>query len=690
MAKYQVDFSGARNIIDPLEGVRNSLQQTNATLGQMIGQDEQRAERLRDEAYRRDALALQQTAAQREADKYNQELADKAFAQKTFAAYNQTPTRDYSALPSQLTDTDRGKAVIEAMSLTPEELANPTMPSAIAKMKNQQILSDEHNKSGQTMLESERFKNAMAATAKDADGMIPLSMWEKQLAMESAERAAMTAKSERAQKAIEELSKDRSELQRAGLKDATTLSAAEIRADSRGSGKSGGVGKDSKTPGWEDYDKYREKLYKDYAYTKLWDAKDVDTVMDRAEALGVKPDDLNKIIKANTEREWGDNTFRTEQVLTDLEAKKPVLTGGGYAGSNTGTSRAASLNPMAGYAELLKQKDAAYRQAVANAANMPLTQADVLAAREAKGATQLDELIAKLGATTGKAEVKPETRNVPAPVTAVEEKPVKTDNTKKMVSDGLNKDGTLNKEAWGVVNESIAYTGKRLPERVTPAEANIIVDTLLKDSAIRGYDKKSLGFTPLTNAQKEYMEFASPSTRGSTVDRNAEWYPSALQIAKKEAERTGDEWAYVVDPNTKQIVETVPGKAPAMEDTSGTFIPLTRIGQGMSRMTGDTLEAISSKKAAEAIASKNAEAAEAIKNAERLKPFQEAQKVREQLAESLRLSPGRRAGEPILPIKKVGDTAKNVKNQEEARLKLLKQLEKEKRSLQKEMKRSGQ
>ena len=77
MAKYQVDFSGARNIIDPLEGVRNSLQQTSTTLGQMIGQDEQRAERLRDEAYRRDVLAIQQTAAKRDADKYTQELADR-------------------------------------------------------------------------------------------------------------------------------------------------------------------------------------------------------------------------------------------------------------------------------------------------------------------------------------------------------------------------------------------------------------------------------------------------------------------------------------------------------------------------------------------------------------------------------------------------------------------------------------
>lgn len=673
MAKYQVDFSGARNIIDPLEGVRNSLQQTNATLGQMIYQDDQRAERLRDEAYRRDALALQQTAAQRDTDKYNQELADRAFAQKTFAAYNQAPTRDYSALPSQLTDTDRGKAVIEAMSLTPEEMANPTMPSAIAKMKNQQILSDTHNESGQTMLESERFKNAVEATAKSTGGMAPLNMWEKQLAMEAAERAAMDAKNERAQKAIEELSKDRSELQMAGLKNATTLSAAEIRAaTSRGSGKSGGTddSKDSKSP----------KIYKaaDYAATEkllkenygFGDETKVANVTAAAAAAKIDPNELYGIV-SGLEIPGLNKTFDEKKVLEAIAAKKPVLTGGGYAGSNTGTpGKFASLDPMAGYAELLKQKDAAYRQAVANAANIPLTQADVLAAREAKGAAQLDELIAKLGATTSKAEVKPETRNVPAPVTAVDEKPVKTDGTKKMASDGLNKDGTLNKEAWGAVNESIAYTGKRLPERVTPAEANIIVDTLLKDSAIRGNDKKSLGFTPLTNVQKEYMEFASPSTRSSTVDRNAKWYPSALQVAKEKAERTGDDWAYVVDPNTKQIVETVPGKAPAMVDNSEIFIPLARAGQGMSRMTGGTLKTISSKKAAEA-----------VKNAERLKPFQEAQKAREQLAESLRLSPGRRAGEPILPIKKVGDTAKNVKNQEEARLKLLEQLEREQRDL---------
>lgn len=40
MAKAQLDFSGARGIIDPLEGLKTSMQQTNSTLGQMIVQDE--------------------------------------------------------------------------------------------------------------------------------------------------------------------------------------------------------------------------------------------------------------------------------------------------------------------------------------------------------------------------------------------------------------------------------------------------------------------------------------------------------------------------------------------------------------------------------------------------------------------------------------------------------------------------
>ena len=42
MAKAQLDFSGARNIINPIEGLSKTFQQTSANLGQMISQDEAR------------------------------------------------------------------------------------------------------------------------------------------------------------------------------------------------------------------------------------------------------------------------------------------------------------------------------------------------------------------------------------------------------------------------------------------------------------------------------------------------------------------------------------------------------------------------------------------------------------------------------------------------------------------------
>lgn len=59
MAKTQLDFSGARGIIDPLQGLMSSVQQTNSNLGQMIVQDEakQQHELTRIRQAKQDALA---------------------------------------------------------------------------------------------------------------------------------------------------------------------------------------------------------------------------------------------------------------------------------------------------------------------------------------------------------------------------------------------------------------------------------------------------------------------------------------------------------------------------------------------------------------------------------------------------------------------------------------------------------
>lgn len=74
MAKTQLDFSGARGIIDPLQGLMSSVQQTNSNLGQMIVQDEakQQHELTRIRQAKQDALATPGTPewlAAKEAEK---------------------------------------------------------------------------------------------------------------------------------------------------------------------------------------------------------------------------------------------------------------------------------------------------------------------------------------------------------------------------------------------------------------------------------------------------------------------------------------------------------------------------------------------------------------------------------------------------------------------------------------------
>lgn len=76
MAKSQLDFSGARNIIDPLEGLRASMQQAGTNLGQMIIQDENRVRQARQDARqdKQDLLATPGTPEWIAAQKAQQEI----------------------------------------------------------------------------------------------------------------------------------------------------------------------------------------------------------------------------------------------------------------------------------------------------------------------------------------------------------------------------------------------------------------------------------------------------------------------------------------------------------------------------------------------------------------------------------------------------------------------------------------
>lgn len=76
MAKAQLDFSGARDIIDPLDGLRASMQQASSNLGQMITQDETRVRQARQDARqdKQDLLATPGTPEWIAAQKAQQEM----------------------------------------------------------------------------------------------------------------------------------------------------------------------------------------------------------------------------------------------------------------------------------------------------------------------------------------------------------------------------------------------------------------------------------------------------------------------------------------------------------------------------------------------------------------------------------------------------------------------------------------
>lgn len=76
MKNQQLDFSGARGIIDPLQWLMSSVQQTNSTLGQMIVQDEARKQQelTRAREARQDALNTPGTPEWIAAQKAQQEM----------------------------------------------------------------------------------------------------------------------------------------------------------------------------------------------------------------------------------------------------------------------------------------------------------------------------------------------------------------------------------------------------------------------------------------------------------------------------------------------------------------------------------------------------------------------------------------------------------------------------------------
>lgn len=148
MAKAQLDFSGARGIIDPLEGLRNSMQQASSNLGQMITQDETRVRQARQDARqdKQDLLATPgspEWIAAKEAEK-NLKLdvtaAEHDWNMKNNPAYrvNIPGTEEYNSVRANKTADEI--ALINARSAVDlaRDAANPTTKILLAKY-NQEL-----------------------------------------------------------------------------------------------------------------------------------------------------------------------------------------------------------------------------------------------------------------------------------------------------------------------------------------------------------------------------------------------------------------------------------------------------------------------------------------------------------------------------------------------------------------------
>ena len=150
MAKAQLDFSGARGIIDPLEGLKTSVQQTNSTLGQMIVQNEaeKQQELTRARQARQDALATPgspEWLAAKEAEKtlrLDMMGAEHDWNMKNNPTYRATipGTEEYETLRKNKTADQISLIDAQSAARLREQLANPATKILMSKYAQEQKL----------------------------------------------------------------------------------------------------------------------------------------------------------------------------------------------------------------------------------------------------------------------------------------------------------------------------------------------------------------------------------------------------------------------------------------------------------------------------------------------------------------------------------------------------------------------
>lgn len=205
MAKAILNFSGASNIIDPLEGLRNSLQQTSSSLGQIRVQDEARARQAR-----LDALATPGSPEWRSAKEAEKNLKIDTMAaeqnwkkefddvyKNAIKSSNQSVvgSPEHAEAQKVLAELAKNKQISE---LEVNAKYNPLMRSQLEELRRQEkersqgevaagaIIDAERPKYKETTVTPEDVEGARVALAKnyEAQTKAQKTAWERRVAKE--------------------------------------------------------------------------------------------------------------------------------------------------------------------------------------------------------------------------------------------------------------------------------------------------------------------------------------------------------------------------------------------------------------------------------------------------------------------------------------------------------------------------
>lgn len=341
------------------------------------------------------------------------------------------------------------------------------------KERLQQGLSDWYDTQGQKMYESEKMADILAQRKKSGAIVTP-EMYAAMAGAKKAEIDIRQKKSEAESKAAETSSKARDEyLLEAAKMDAKTFDKGITSKSSKEGGYNKPITYDAAM-------KKREAVKKDVG---TWMSENIgvggiELFFDEALKNKLTEAEVDSIIGAVTERGAFDDTFDAKKAKAYIQkaVKNPKIATKDY-----------TSNPNSAVAKELAVSAATQAQQAKTKALGYLTEPED--ARKTIAKTNFDKYMSELLSKTSNTTKDSDKVNTDTKQNIKQnDKDTKTTKTTKKVLDvgGLNKDGTLNKDARNAINEALKGIGGRLPDvKLKPEEADAVVNNLIKDREIR-------------------------------------------------------------------------------------------------------------------------------------------------------------------------------------------------------------